>query len=72
MSRNRTLLGTELIPLRISTQLITTLDQIAKEQGTSRNTLMGRVLASFALGYRHQESETASEEPKRGSNPVQP
>jgi hypothetical protein len=52
LGRTRTLLGTKLIPLRISTVLIKELDEFAKEEGESRNTLMSRILASEVLRQR--------------------
>jgi hypothetical protein len=62
--RPRTLEGTKLIPLRIDRRLIDMLDEIAKEEGISRQVLMSRVLASAVLRERatarHSNQETAS------------
>ena len=47
--RPRTLHGTRLVPLRIDTRLIEKLDELAKEEGISRQVLMSRVLSSAVL-----------------------
>ncbi|MDV3278446.1 MAG: hypothetical protein LYZ69_08290 [Nitrososphaerales archaeon] len=49
VGRPRTLQGTKLVPLRIDRRLIDLLDKQAEEEGVSRQTLMGRILASAVL-----------------------
>ncbi|MDG7016116.1 MAG: hypothetical protein JRM82_01940 [Nitrososphaerota archaeon] len=60
MGRTRTLQGTKMIPLRISTQLIKALDELAKEGGESRNTMMSRLLAAEVL--RRQRSRAGKDD----------
>ena len=62
MGRTRTLLGTRMIPLRISVQLIKELDELAESESTSRNTLMGRVLATYALAHKKNADGVASQQ----------
>ena len=49
-----------MIPLRISTQLIKALDELAKEGGESRNTMMSRLLAAEVL--RRQRSRAGKDD----------
>jgi hypothetical protein len=49
LGRNRTLLGTKLISLRIVPSLIRAIDETAEEEGLSRNTVIARILADQVL-----------------------
>jgi len=54
MGRSRRLLGTKPILVRISEELAQELDSWAEQEGVSRNTLLGRELATMVMERKRQ------------------
>ena len=57
LGRTRTLLGTEPVLMRLATSLVKALNEWAEEEGISRNTLVGRELATAVLNRKKSGSK---------------